>query len=429
MRRIRASSSSLGRALLLALAVSLLACAPETVPKPPPEAKALVPAETTPTPTPTATVESQPIGAIGPAPAVAAGGLPRVGLLVPLSGANAGLGRDMMDAAQLALFELGDEHLILLPRDTGDSPEGAAEAARSALESGARLILGPLRASSVQAVAPVAAAAGVGVVAFSNDRSVASPGVFVMGFLPAAQVHRVVAFARERGLERFAALAPRTSYGEAVLAALGEAAALNRATLGPIELYDPAGNVAESIKRLANYDARRAELLRQRQALEGRTDAAAREELKRLESLDAVGELEYQALFWPEGGERLPAVAPLLLYYDLDTAKVRLIGTGQWDDPAARREPALVGAWFATALDATRLDFEERYRALYGRKPARLATLAYDGVALAAALARLETGPDFSVERLIRENGFSGLDGIFRFRRDGLVERGLAVLE
>ena len=408
--------------------MSLLACAPETVPKPPPEAKVPAPAESTPPP-PSASVESQPVEAIGPAPAVAAGVLPRVGLLLPLSGVNAGLGRDMMDAAQLALFELGDERLILLPRDTGDSPEGAAEAARSALESGVRLILGPLRASAVQAVAPVAAAAGVGVVAFSNDRSVASPGVFVMGFLPAAQVHRVVAFARERGLERFAALVPRTPYGEAVLAALGEAAALNRATVGPIELYDPADNARESIKRLAGYDARRAELLRQRQALEGRTDPAASEELKRLESLDTVGELEYQALFWPEGGAQLPAVAPLLLYYDLDTAKVRLIGTGQWDDPATRREPALVGAWFATAPDATRLDFEERYRTLYGRKPARLATLAYDGVALAAALARLEPGPDFSVERLIRENGFSGLDGIFRFRRDGLVERGLAVLE
>ena len=167
----------------------------------------------------------------------------------------------------------------------------------------------------------------------------------------------------------------------------------------------------------------------QRAQLIGNEDEISQQALTLLKLRETVGELPYDAVLLPDGGPRLLAISPLLPYYDIDPAEVRLLGTGQWDDPAVRLEPALRGGWFAAPLPEARAQFEERFDAAYGRTPVRLATLAYDGTALAAVLARAEGGPDFSIQALASPNGYAGQDGIFRFRQDGVVERGLAVLE
>jgi len=145
--------------------------------------------------------------AVAAAPALAPRlGPARVGLLVPLSGPGSALGEDLLDAAQLALFDVGQTDLELLPRDTGDQPQKAEAAARSALDAGAELLIGPLYGRSAVAVAPVAAARGVNVIAFSNDASVARPGLYVLGFRPEEQIERIVRYAAAQGRTRIAAL-------------------------------------------------------------------------------------------------------------------------------------------------------------------------------------------------------------------------------
>ena len=138
---------------------------------------------------------------------------------MPLTGPGAALGADLLDAAQLALFDVGRTDLELLPRDTGDQPQKAEEAARSALDAGAELLVGPLYGRSASAVAPLAAAGGVSVISFSNDASVARPGSTSWASAPRSRSQRVVEYAAARGHTRFAALAPSDAYGTRVLAA------------------------------------------------------------------------------------------------------------------------------------------------------------------------------------------------------------------
>ena len=352
-----------------------------------------------------------------------------VGLLVPLTGPQAEVGKAMLDAAQMALFDMADERMTLMPRDTGGTPEGARRAARDLLDAGVKILLGPLLAASVSAVAPEARAAEVPVVAFSTDRTVAGDGIFVLGLLPDEQVERVVAFARSRGHLRFAALAPDTPYGETVVRALRRAAARRGGVVIQIETYGAASDAAEVVRRLANYGTRRAALEAQIRDLEAQSDEVSRQALPRLLALETIGDVPFDAIFIPEGGARLRALAPLLPYYDIDPAKVQILGTGQWDDPALGTEPALVGGWFAAPPPLARAEFVARFEELYGRPAHRLATLAYDATALAAVLAQSEDGPDFSIAALTAEHGFAGVDGIFRLLPEGITERGLAVLE
>ncbi len=92
----------------------------------------------------------------------------RVGLLLPLSGPNAALGQTMMEASLLAIFDGANDKFVVLPRDTKGTPEGAKAAAQDAINSGARLLIGPVFGKSAKEVAPLAAEASINLISFTQ---------------------------------------------------------------------------------------------------------------------------------------------------------------------------------------------------------------------------------------------------------------------
>src|SRR5947209_4536407 len=335
----------------------------------------------------------------------------KVAVLLPLSGANADLGKAMLEAAQLALFTTGNDRLTLVPRDTSGTPDGAANAARSAIAEGAQLILGPLLAAEVDAVKPVAGQANVNVIAFSTATQLAGGNVFLMGFLPRQEVAREVSFARERGLSRFAVLAPNTEYGRVMTTALRETAGQGGGTIVKTETFDPrSGDAGPAVQRLTGN------------APPAGAPGAA------LAAPPTAG-VGFDALLLPEGGEQLKQIARRLQQAGIGAPQVHLLGSGLWDDPSIAGEPALVGGWFAASPPELRREFESRFQATYGHAPPRLASLAFDAAALASGLAKAGGPAPFSHDAILNPSGFTGVDGLFRFTPQGLVQRGLAVLE
>ncbi len=290
----------------------------------------------------------------------------KAAILLPLSGPHAALGHSMLKAAQLAVFDLGYENFELLPQDTA---KGAGAAANAALQSGAHIILGPLFAEDVRAVKTVTAGGNTPVLAFSTDWTLAGGNIYIMGFLPFGQVDRIAAYAASKSLSRVGVAASADAYGTATSTRFENQALKNGMTL---------------------------------------TRALS----------DTNG---YDAVFVPAGSG---SVASLL--QRVSNKLARKLGTGLWDDPRVAAMPEMNGAWFAAPAPSARAGFEQRFMQTYGEAPQRLATLGYDATALAAALSK---SGDFTARSLTNPNGFAGVDGIIRFNREGLAERGLAVLE
>jgi len=354
----------------------------------------------------------------------------RVALLAPLSGQGSSIGQALLDAAQLALFDVADSRFELMPRDTRSTPEGAAEAARDAVAGDAQLILGPLFSADAKAVQPDAAQAGVPVLSFSNDWSIAGGNLWVLGFQPREQVRRVVGYAASQGLTRYGVLAPSTPYGEVVVDAMAESVQRAGGQLAKVGRYTPGqSDLTEVVKSFSEFDRRRQALEEERRVLTSRGDDVSRQALRRLQNLETFGDLPFQAVMIADGGQNLREIAPMFPFFDVDPGPVKFLGTGLWDEPNLGREPALVGAWFAAPAPDARQSFEQRFQETYGYRPPRLATLAYDATALAAALARSGDPTPFRTDQLTNPNGFSGIDGIFRLLPDGTTERGLAVIE
>lgn len=332
----------------------------------------------------------------------------KVGILLPLSGKNKQLGQNMLKAAQMALFDIGHSNLELIPRDTKSTPEGARAAAHEAINAGSQLILGPVFASSVRAAKSVTQSARINMLAFSTDWTLAGGNTYIMGFLPFDQVQRVTQFSAARGISRIGVLAPATAYGRAVSDAFNRVAPQNGVQVTSTVNF-PAGtaNLAPVVRNFARFDARK--------------------------SNNALGTAPFDAILMPVGGQQARAIGSLLTHYELPPRTVRRLGTGLFDEAALASEANLEGTWFAAPSPSARKSFEDRFTRTYGSRPPRLSTLAFDATALAAVLARrgLQQGnrPAYDRASLENPNGFSGIDGIFRFRADNTAERGLAVLE
>jgi hypothetical protein len=355
----------------------------------------------------------------------------KAGLLLPLSGPAADLGQDMLRAAQMALFDAGENDFVLIPRDTRGTPEGATQAANELLELGAEILIGPLFSAAVEAVTPIAQAADVRVLAFSNVAAVAGDGTFILGFRPEEQVRRVVQYARSQGAVTFAGLAPDDAYGTTAMRALQRAVLeqggeLTETLFYPSDLADP----SDVVRDVADYAERQEALEEEKQLLAGREDEVSKRALERLELLDTLGEPPFDAILIADGGDRLRSVASLLTFYDVDPATVRFLGTIRWqDDPRILGESALRGGWYAAPSLASYDAFDQRFEGVFDKVPEQLAGLAYDATALAVIVERDLGDRRFDPVSLTDSEGFAGATGLFRLHPDGLAEHGLAVLE
>lgn len=364
---------------LIAVATALALSACSVVPR--------RPVETAPPPPPTTRpVEPRPIQP----------GIPedtnrhRVALLVPLSGSNAAVGRSLANATQMALLDANAQTVRITSYDTAT---GAAAAAQRAIAEGNRLILGPLLSDDVRAVAPIARAARVPVVSFSNDAGVAGRGAYIMGYTPSQSIERVVGYAKSRGLTTFGGLIPSGVYGERASTAFLRAVEQSGGEVASLQTFDRApASVAAAVGRLAKSGPFQAVLVADSAA----TAATAAPALKR-----GAG------------------------------ASVRLLGTELWNtDTGLSGRTALSGGWFASVSDTLYRQYAQRYRARFGGAPYRLSSMGYDAVLLTVRIARdWRVGTAFPEAELTDAGGYSGIDGPFRFARDGVAERALAVQE
>ena len=324
-------------------------------------------------------------------PATAGTGHVKVGLILPMSASgNAGVAaQSMKNASELALAEFQNPNIQLLIKDDGGTPQGAQQGAQQALDEGAEIILGPLFAASVPPSAQVARGKGVSCIAFSTDSSIAGHGVFLLSFLPESDVNRIVDYSAGIGKKSFAALLPDNAYGNVVEVAFKQAVARKGGRVVAFEKYGadrttPARNIAQAL---------------------GQADA----------------------LLIADDGESVVAMADALTAAGANLRNIQLLGTGLWDNPRIFSSASLQGGLYAAPDPSGFRGFAGRYRTRYGSDPVRTATLAYDAVALVAALAK-QGGQHYSADVLTNPSGFAGIDGLFRFRPDGTNERGLAVM-
>lgn len=314
----------------------------------------------------------------------------RIALLVPMTGSSAAIGESIANAANLAVLDTGGKNIRITTYDTGT---GAAAAAQRAIADGNRLIVGPLLAEDVRAVAPIGRAAKVPLLSFSNDISVAGNGTYLLGFVPTQSIDRIVSFARSKGMTSFAGLVPNGTFGQRTSQAMIKAVESNGGRMVGLQAFD-------------------------------RSPASINAAVTKLSASSA-----YDALLIADSGRVALQIVPLVRKRGGATAKI--LGTDLWNvEGSLAQSPAMQGAWFASVSDSFYNQLASKYRTRFAKGPYRLASLGYDSVLLVNKIAaNWKVGTSFPTAQLLDSGGFSGIDGAFRFTSSGIAERMLEVQE
>jgi len=325
--------------------------------------------------------------------------LVRAGVLLPFSHPNAKVRAEaegMLAGIEMALFDHGPESFILMPKDTAGSRSATVEMAEQAEREGAEFFLGPLFGDNIAALNEDRRLAGIPIIGFSNDRNVAGGNTWLASITPEEEVASLVAYAAAQGYRQFAYFGPQSALGNRIETALQFEASRNGGAVIASGFYPEGSNSPTSE---AQYLARSI------------NDAAR-----------SGGQV---AVLIPERGTQLRKVAPLLAYYGVSRS-VKMMGLSGWNDASVWREPSLTGGWFVAPPKADLDAFDARYRRLYGRAPSSLAAQAYDAAALV-----MQLSADGELERseITSQDGFFGLNGLFRFTSDGTTQRRLSIYQ
>lgn len=324
----------------------------------------------------------------------------QVGVLLPISSEDArvrALAASAEQAARMAVDDLvGSVDMELRIYDTAGIDLQAAEMGLLAVQEGAEVIVGPLFAGAANAVGHAVARSGISVLSLSNNVDIAGGNVYVLGHTFQNTADRLVAYALGQGKSRALIVHANNVSGQAGVDAIEKALRYR-------------GNVAVGTEKYA---------FTQQDVVEAMSRVAERNELVEADIVFLTADYD--------GG--LPLIAQLLPEAGVDPEVVQFAGLSQWNVlPSAFHLPGIQGGWFAMPSPIRTEQFRARFKSVYGTVPHSLAAIAYDGVAAIGASVATGSRNALNKKGLTLTGGFQGAAGIFRLRKNGTVERGLAV--
>lgn len=379
----------------------------------------------------------------------------RIAVLLPLSGNVASVANDLKNAATMALFNLNSDKIILQFYDSQGTSSGAKEATLNANEDNADIIIGPLFAEEVNASKRVANSP---IISFTTDQSVLSRNVFSIGFLIEQQIKRIVEYSISNGYKRFAIIVPDNQTGnfisdnfEKYTSAFGGEVVISRAYKNKKE------DLMTSVKEISNFEEREKEYKQYMSDAQARLDylnslkllpdnkdylsaydetqysstddeiAFLEQTLETFAKKTTISDPEFDAIFvYGDDINDVIMIGSSLMYFDVHPDRIKFIGTSQLENPKIYSERAFRSAWYPSVSTKYSGSFNQAYKKFYNKTPNKIASLAYDAVSLVGTIAKNGT---VEASDILNPNGWTGINGIFRFNRYGSSERNMDVKE
>lgn len=380
--------------------------------------------------------------------------LVRIGVLLPLTGKYAKIGKTLQNASLMAMFEGNSKNVVLQFYDTEGTAEGARNAAELAISQNVGLIVGPLLKEEVNAIHSMTYGNGVDVITFSSDPTVVGKGVYTIATLASQQAEFITQYACSNGYKRFAILSQDNKTGDIISYAVKKAADACGAYVTKAAFYDPKLDIfqpavqsivpktIDELEKEREDELKRLEKLRP-DVIAGKSIKMMNEETEKWESVKWTEEeldthmnelrekelirdpFEFDALFVSDDGSKLRSLGAMFNYYDIPS-EIKIIGTSQWAEAKPQQEASLLGGWFANLAQTGFKNWSKKYEKEFGEKPARIASQAYDAISLTISL--VDNYGTIDSKTLTNPSGFNGIDGLFRLLPNGLSERGLQIM-
>ena len=330
----------------------------------------------------------------------------KIGLLVPLSGENAEIGKQIVKATRLALKDIKSDKLEILPKDTNSDPNKTISSAIELRELGVNLVIGPVFYENLTYLNELK---DLTFLSFTNKTLDLPKNVISAGINSTSQLNAIKKFIEQNKIEKTIFLIPNLNYS------LEIKQGIKKSKVKTFKQYfyniEPT-KLTKQIEKITNYEIRKQNLIDEINRLEKSDDPNKEKKIKNLEKKYTIGNVKFDSVVIADFDESLKSVITSLLYTDVSPKNKYFITLNQWFDESLISETASQPIYYPSINKDNFEEFEKKFFNQFKESPNHISLLSYDLVGLIYYLSlnnsMIEISKSFNAK-----NSFKGKIGIF----------------
>ena len=340
----------------------------------------------------------------------------KIGLLAPLSGEYKELGDSLLYSLQLALGEIGDKNVHIIPRDSGSRDKKKLNnAIQEIKEQGVNIIIGPINNEDFEEVKKYN---DVVFISPSNINPEFENNIISIGISLESQMITLMRFIQKQKKNKTIIMVPKNHYANFIEKKLDKLNLKNY----KIFKYSPDPKILTGeIEILTNYSQRKKNLDLRKKMFEDKEDQQSIIQLKKLEQKYTLGDVNFDSVIIIDFGNSLKSVLTSLVYADVDQEKVLLMTVNQWFDESIFYEKTVKNLYYPSVNYKEFKKYKENYFKTFNSFPSEITILAYDAIGLIYYVwkknGKINTVNDFSFKGKIK-----GKIGTFSFNNKKIIQ-------
>ena len=334
----------------------------------------------------------------------------KVGLLAPLSGVNSELGNSILHSLQLALEEIDDQNIFIVPRDSGfNDKEKLNTAIKDIISQGVKIIIGPITYEEFEDASKYD---DLIFISPSNISPEFTKNIISVGVSLESQLSSLINFIKKQKKNKILIMFPKNQYSELIEEKIKK---LNINFFKKF-IYSPNPEILTGeIEILTNYSQRKRSLVLRKKMFQDKEDEQSIKEMERLEQLYTLGDVNFDSVIIVDFGNSLKSVLTSLVYADVDQDKVLFTTINQWFDESIFYENTIKNLYYPSINYKAFKKYNDNYYKKFKIYPNEITILSYDALGLIYYAwkknGKIETINDFAFRNKIK-----GKIGTFSFK-------------
>ena len=340
----------------------------------------------------------------------------KIGLLVPLSGDNAEIGKQIIKATRLALKDINSNKIEILPKDTYSNPKKTLSSAIELSNQGINLVIGPVFYENLIYLNEVK---NLTFLSFTNKTLGLPKNVISTGINSTSQLNTIKKFIKQNEIKKTIFLIPNLNYD------LEIKNGIKQSKIKTFKQYfyeiEPT-KLTKQIEKITNYEVRKQNLLDEITRLEKSEDPNKEKKIKSLEKKYTIGNVNFDSVVIADFDESLKSVITSLLYTDVSPKKKYFITFNQWFDESLLNETNSQPIYYPSINKKNLEEFEKKFYGQFGENPNHISLLSYDLVGLIYYLSLKNNFKEIHKAFNVK-NSFKGKIGIFDIKENKINHR------
>jgi len=340
----------------------------------------------------------------------------KIGLLVPLSGNNAEIGKQIIKATRLALKDINSNKIEIFPKDTYSNPKKTLSSAIELSNQGINLVIGPVFYENLIYLNEVK---NLTFLSFTNKTLGLPKNVISTGINSTSQLNTIKKFIKQNEIKKTIFLIPNLNYD------LEIKNGIKQSKIKSFKQYfyeiEPT-KLTKQIEKITNYEVRKQNLLDEITRLEKSEDPNKEKKIKGLEKKYTIGNVNFDSVVIADFDESLKSVITSLLYTDVSPKKKYFITFNQWFDESLLNETNSQPIYYPSINKKNLEEFEKKFFKKFGENPNHISLLSYDLVGLIYYLSLKNNFKEIHKAFDVK-NSFKGKIGIFDIKENKINHR------